>query len=125
MAVKVEVRGQAELRALTRNLKEFGEKDIRREFYRALQKASRPMLAAAKTEAVASLPRGGGAGQHVSDGLKARTSTRGANTANPRVRVVFSGQSADAQQWAKARRKDVSKSRRRAKAAAANRAKGA
>jgi hypothetical protein len=111
MPVRLEVRGQAELRALSRQLKDFGDKDLRREFHRALQRAAQPMIARARREAGRRLPHRGGIAEYVEGHLQGRTTSAAGR--NPRVRVVFSAPNQAAAAFKAERRGDVRRSRRR------------
>jgi hypothetical protein len=59
--VPVSVRAKApELKALSRDLKEAGRKDLRKELFAGLNRATKPLRAQAKANALATLPSRGG-----------------------------------------------------------------
>lgn len=63
---------QAQLRRLAKDLKDAGEKDLRKALYRNLNAAAAPLLEDVKREAAATLPRSGGAADRVA-GAKYRS----------------------------------------------------
>jgi hypothetical protein len=60
VAVSVRVSGAQDLRALSRDLKEAGRKDLRKELFAGLNRSTKPLRAAAKANALATLPSSGG-----------------------------------------------------------------
>lgn len=79
--------GAAELAALARALKETGQKQLRRDLYRAVGKATAPTKAAVQESARAKLPSG--LGEWVASKLSMRRKLRtGAKTAG--VSLIFS-----------------------------------
>jgi hypothetical protein len=58
--VSVRVSGAQDLRALSRDLKEAGRKDLRKELFAGLNRATKPLRAEAKANALATLPSSGG-----------------------------------------------------------------
>lgn len=67
------VTGADELESLGRQLKELGDKDLRRELFRGFSRATKPLKADVKRSALQSLPSGGGLNRWVAD---ARLATR-------------------------------------------------
>lgn len=59
------VGAQRQLQALARDLKDAGEKDMRRALYKNLNAAAKPLLEDVKREAAATLPKSGGAADRV------------------------------------------------------------
>jgi hypothetical protein len=74
VAVSVRVSGAADLRALSRDLKQAGRKDLRRELFAGLNRATKPLRAEAKANALATLPATGGSARVT---IVARPSARG------------------------------------------------
>lgn len=73
----VRITGAEELAAVARRLKEAGNKDLRREMMRGLQRAARPARDAAKEAARVELPSAGGLNDRVAGSkftIKTRTS---------------------------------------------------
>lgn len=60
MPVTVRASGAAELRALSRDLKEAGRKDLRKELFAGLNRGTKPLRADIKANALATLPSSGG-----------------------------------------------------------------
>lgn len=86
MAVDIRVTGAEQLRALARDVRAAGDKGIRREMYRGIQRATKPLKAAAQASALEHLPAGGGLNRRVAGArMSTRTRTGGAN---PGVRIV-------------------------------------
>jgi hypothetical protein len=77
--VNVRIGGDVEkLRALGAVLKEAGDKELKREFYKAVQRATKPVKAEIKQSAVDTLPHGGGLNVWVSQiGIKTKQSYNG------------------------------------------------
>lgn len=73
---------------LQRELRRLGDKDTRRKYYAGLNRATKPMRAQAKLEALRRLPKGGGLNRHVA---KTRLVTR-ANRGGVYVTSVTRGQ---------------------------------
>ncbi len=85
MVADVRIAGAEKFAALARDLKAAGAKDLRRELYRGLNRATKPLKAAAKESAQSTLPQRGGLAARVA---RARFSTRSRAGANPSVRIV-------------------------------------
>ncbi len=60
MADEFTVRGLERFGKLSKDLRAAGDKDLRKELYRGLQRATKPLKDAAKENARATLPRKGG-----------------------------------------------------------------
>lgn len=71
---------------LGRRLKEAGDKELRRELFKALNRATRPLKLAAKESALTSLPNGGGLNVWVAKNVRIGTRNRLAGR-NPGVRI--------------------------------------
>lgn len=82
----MQITGAAQLGALAKVLKDAGDKDLRKELLRGLQKAGRPLKAAAKEAAVKGLPSSGGLNDYVAAGQFAVRTRTGAR--NPGIRLV-------------------------------------
>jgi hypothetical protein len=63
--VTVRASGAAELRALSRDLKAAGRKDLRKELFAGLNRGTKPLRADAKASALATLPSRGGFARRV------------------------------------------------------------
>lgn len=86
MPVYMTFRGPDRLRRFGRNLREQGEKTLRREVYRGINRATKPMRANAKAAARARLPHRGGLAERVARSrLTTRTRLVGRN---PSVRII-------------------------------------
>lgn len=89
MDVDLRVEGAEQLEALARRLKEIGGKDLRRALLRGIERAVKPVKAAALVSARESLPRKGGLNERVA---KSRLSTkRRLSGQDVSVRLVASG----------------------------------
>lgn len=82
------VTGAESLAHLARDLKAVGEKDLRRELFRGIQRAAKPLKAAARQAALDELPAAGGLAERVA-GSKFSVRTRAGR--DPSVRVVGAG----------------------------------
>jgi hypothetical protein len=89
VAVEVRVKGAEELVRLSRQLRAAGDQELRRDFYRGLNRASKPLKEAAKQNAGRVLPRRGGLAALVAKS-RLSTSVRGGG-ANPGVRITGKG----------------------------------
>ena len=85
MAGDFEFRGIEKFAQVARDLKAAGDKDLRRELYRGLNRATKPLKEAAKANTAAKLPQRGGLAARVS---RARYSTKGRAGKNPSVSIV-------------------------------------
>ena len=85
-----DIRGGAEqLYDIGKMLRQAGDKELRREFYRALQRSAKPLVADAKQNALDTLPKRGGLNEKVAKS-KFRTRVR-AGGRNPGVRITATG----------------------------------
>src|SRR5882757_3447026 len=85
----MKVTGADRLARLGAALKDAGDKDMRRELFKAMQRAAKPMKAAARTAAREHLPRRGGLGERVAGSkFSAKTSASGKN---PGLRIIGAG----------------------------------
>lgn len=75
MNENIVVTGAEDLERLGRQLKELGDKELRRELFRGFARATKPLKADVKRSAVRSLPHRGGLNQWVAD-AKIATRTR-------------------------------------------------
>lgn len=86
--IGIEVAAPDKLDLVARVLRDLGDKDLRRELYAGLNRATKEVRAEAKAEAGRRLPQRGGLARTVSG---ARLSTRRVGGRNPGVRVVAKG----------------------------------
>lgn len=84
----VRVEGIESLTALARDLKASGDKDLRRELFRGIQRAGKPLKAAAREAAATQLPQRGGLSTRVAT---SRFSVRTRLGRNPSIRVEGKG----------------------------------
>lgn len=63
--IRLSTRGAEKLGRLARALKEHGDKALRSELYRAINRATKPLKAAVRKSAMDRLPRGGGLNKRV------------------------------------------------------------
>jgi hypothetical protein len=85
-----DIRGGAEqLADIGKMLRQAGNKDLRRVFYRALQRSAKPLVADARENARDILPKRGGLNERVAKS-KFRTKVR-AGGRNPGVRITATG----------------------------------
>jgi hypothetical protein len=63
--IRVSVRGQRQLTQLARRLKEHGDKSLRSELYRAINRSTKPLKLAVRKSARNRLPRAGGLNRRV------------------------------------------------------------
>lgn len=86
MAVDIRVEGVGELEKLGRQLREVGDKELRRELYKGVNRATKQLKADVKQEAAVSLPRRGGLAKLIaSSRLSTSTRTTGRD---PGVRIT-------------------------------------
>jgi hypothetical protein len=76
--------GLEQFKKLSKDLREAGDKDMRRELYRGLQRATKPLKVAAKESAGQVLPTRGGLADRVQ---RARYNTKSRAGNNPSVRI--------------------------------------
>jgi hypothetical protein len=63
--IRVSVRGERQLTQLARRLREHGDKNLRSELYRAINRGTKPLKLAVRKSAVGRLPRRGGLNKRV------------------------------------------------------------
>lgn len=87
MADDFTIRGLQRFGKLSKDLREAGDKDLRKELYRGLQRATKPLKDAAKDSARSGeyIPRGGGLAERVA---RARYNTRARAGRNPSVKIT-------------------------------------
>lgn len=83
-----EVRGAEKLGKVAKDLRRLGDKELSKELYAGLNRATKPMRANAKKSAENNLPRAGGLNKRVA---RARLSTRRRGGKNPGVKIVAKG----------------------------------
>lgn len=86
----VTVTGAEKFAKVAKALKQAGDKELAKELYSSLNRATKPMRANAKKAAEQRLPKAGGLNKRVA---KARLSTRRRAGKNPGVRIVATGMS--------------------------------
>ena len=85
MAVDLNVHGANRLAAVAKRLKETGDKDLRKELYRGIQRAGKPLREATKASAREHLPRKGGLNELIA---RSRYSMKTRSGENPTVQFV-------------------------------------
>jgi len=85
MVADFSIRGAEKFAAVARDLKAAGDKELRRELYRGINRATKPLKEDAKKSAASTLPSRGGLAGRVS---RARFSTKTRAGASPSVRIV-------------------------------------
>lgn len=89
--VTIRVSGEEQLRRLAHDLREAGDKDLRRELHRGFNRAVKPVKAAAKQGAATTLPKSGGlAARVVGATYRTKVSSRGSGAA---LKLVVTGKS--------------------------------
>jgi hypothetical protein len=86
--VDLQIKGADQLGALAKALRQAGDKELQKELYAGLNRATKPLRQAAKESAERNLPQRGGLNKRVA---KARMSTRRSAGRNPGVRIVAKG----------------------------------
>lgn len=84
----IEIQGAEKFERVAKALKKVGDKELRKELYSALNRATKPMRANAKKSAQQRLPRTGGLNKRVA---RARMSTKRSTGKNPGVKIVARG----------------------------------
>jgi uncharacterized protein YbjQ (UPF0145 family) len=84
----VTVRGADDLARVAKRLRETGDKELKRELYRGLQRATKPLKANAQKAAGAQLPQSGGLAAIVA---RSRLTTKVLTGKNPAVKIVAKG----------------------------------
>ena len=95
MAVDLNVHGAAKLGAVANRLKETGDKDLRKELYRGIQRAGKPARAAVVAAAREVLPKRGGVNDFIADALKTRISTLANRSNDAAIRLTASRKGTD------------------------------
>ena len=85
----IEVIGIEQLEAVARDLKAAGDRDLRRELLRAIQKAAKPLKTGAKEAALEELPASGGLAELVANSKWSTNTRLGARS--PSIRIVGRG----------------------------------
>lgn len=86
MGAEVDIRGIENLERLGKRLRDTGNKTLQKELFKGITRATKPIKAAAKTAAIAELPRGGGLNREFAKATySTRSRTRGRNVG---VRIV-------------------------------------
>lgn len=88
MPVDISVEGAEQFRALARHLRDVGDKDLRKELYRGIERATKPLKQAAKESAAENLPRSGGLARDVA---ASRFSTRKRAGRDPGISIRATG----------------------------------
>lgn len=86
MPADLRIEGTEQLERVARRLKDLGDGELRKELYRAIQRATKPLKAKAKDAALRDLPQRGGLNKWVASS-KFSTRTRGGGR-NPGVKIV-------------------------------------
>lgn len=84
----LQITGADKFAAVAKALKKAGDKELQKELYSSINRATKPMRAEAKKSAERNLPRAGGLNKRVS---RARMTTRRRTGKNPGVRIVAKG----------------------------------
>lgn len=95
MAADLNVYGAAKLGAVAKRLKETGDKDLRKELYRGIQRAAKPVRPALVEAARRNLPKRGGVNEYVAAYLKTRISTLANRPNDAAVRVTTTRKDVD------------------------------
>lgn len=85
MPADIEIQGVEKLTRLSRALKEAGDKDLRRELSRSIQRATKPMKAAVASAVLDQMPSRNGLNRRLA---KRKLSTRARAGRDPGVRIV-------------------------------------
>lgn len=84
----LQIKGADKLDQVAKALKQAGDKELKKELYAGLNRATKPLRAAAKKSAEANLPRKGGLNRRVA---RARMSTRRRGGRDPGIKIVAKG----------------------------------
>ena len=84
----LEIRGADTFARVSKALKRAGDKELRKELYAGINRATKPMRAEAKKSAERNLPRTGGLNKRVA---RARLTTRRRTGKNPGISIVAKG----------------------------------
>lgn len=88
--MQIEVVGVEQLAALARDLKAAGDRDLRKELFRGIQRGARPLKMEAKAAALEELPKSGGLAERVANAKFSVNVRLGAR--NPSIRITGRGQ---------------------------------
>lgn len=83
-----EVRGAEKFERVAKALRQAGDKELRKELYAGINRATKPLRANARKSAEKNLPKAGGLNKRVA---RARMSTRRVTGKNPGVKIVAKG----------------------------------
>jgi len=81
----ITITGVDNLQRLARDLKEIGDKELRKELYKGINRSTKPMKAKVKNAALADMPKAGGLNKFVAS-ARLSTTTRGGGR-NPGVTI--------------------------------------
>ncbi|MBI1757976.1 MAG: hypothetical protein HYR62_01890 [Actinobacteria bacterium] len=84
----VRITGADQLATVAKSLKDAGNRDLRRELFRSIQRATKPLKAEVKAEALRVLPNRGGLARMVS---RSRLTTKTRTGRSPGVTIVATG----------------------------------
>ena len=87
--MEVRIEGAEKLAAVARQLRQTGDKELRKQMYRGLRSAAKPMIADTREHARRTLPKEGGLNERVARS-KFRVSVRAAGR-DPAVRITATG----------------------------------
>jgi hypothetical protein len=90
VASDITITGADKFAKVAKALKQAGDKELRKELYSGINRATKPMRAEAKKSAERKLPHAGGLNKRVA---RARLSTRRRAGRNPGVKIVATGMS--------------------------------
>lgn len=85
---QLEVQGAEKFEKVAKALKQAGDKELRKELYSAINRATKPLRANAKKSAERNLPKSGGLNKRVA---RARMSAQRRTGRNPGVKIVAKG----------------------------------
>lgn len=88
-SLDVRITGADRLAAVAKQLRQTADKDLRKEMYRGLRRAARPLIADARENARRTLPKQGGLNERVARS-RFKVSVRGSGR-NPGVRISATG----------------------------------
>lgn len=88
--MSVEVVGWEQLAALARDLKAAGDRDLRKELFRGIQRGAKPLKPAARLAALEELPQSGGLAERVANAKFSVNVRLGARS--PSIRITGRGQ---------------------------------
>lgn len=86
--IDVSVEGADKLAKLAKLLRETGDKELRRELTRGLQRATKPIKAAVTDAVLEQMPHGGGLNRRLA---RSKVSSKTSTGRDPRVRLLWKG----------------------------------